>query len=1035
MNTTMRDSALPRPAGRAARLTFVLALALSFVTPFPLPAQDQPAGVVTGRVLNASTGSYLNNARVAIAGTDLATRTDENGEYRLRRVPAGTVRVEASFVGLESQTLAVTVAAGAEARGDFTIGVARAARTAGDVVQLEAFTVEEREMSGVAVALHEQRHAPNLKNVVSLDEFGDMGEGNVGEFLKYVPGLDIVYSPTNPQYATIRGMPASGTLVMFDGLEAASAAAGDTRQFDLATAASGNVDRLEVTKTPTPDLPANAVGGSINVISKSGFSRQRPLLRYEAFATLTALGGFEDFGRRLRDGAGSRGFGQGSALRPGTNLSYLLPLNKTLALNFAATYSDRNDDREFHTPTWDKVALRQTQNQMNNLVGGGGMQMLSGGVDWKVRPTDLVRLTLSRSYRPGYTRQYVFRTTAGAGATGDANFFQGAATGVGTAVQAPAFYNYSRDLNRLAASYRHDGARWKIDASASFSTGAYVRNDINEGFFGGLSATLANLVVRNEGLGGVSSRQVPRVTATDRAGAPVDVFNGGLLSVASASSTQQYIESEAFNAGLNVARDVRWGVPVTLKAGVLLNRQERDRTGNSSSWTFNPPGGTAGRLAANFDLLDRDNSERWYFTDVTGARVRPQWLSPARLFALYQSNPSWFTLNEAAEHTNRVNNTTRLTETITAGYLRVDGRFLANRLWIATGVRYERTDDEGAGPLNDIWGVYVRRPDGSLARDSAGRLIPVTTNAAERARLQYRLLGSSRKTDYDGYYPSFNSSFDVTPNLVARAAYARTIGRPNLNLIIPNTTIADPDAAETSRTITVSNGNLAPWSADNYDLTLEAYYVKGAVASVSLFRKDIRNFHASTRADATPQLLEEFGLPDEFLDYDIVTQRNAGSASLSGFELGYRQSLTFLPAWGRGIQIFGNLTCLDLSGADADDFTEFSPRNLNWGVSYARPRFLAKFNVAQTKWVRRSSVNPGATVLPDSYQYRAPQTRLGVSAEYRFSKRVTVYASVKNLLGTPVRNQIYSPGLPGFARPSNYQYVPAEYTFGVKGEF
>jgi len=44
----------------------------------------------------------------------------------------------------------------------------------------------------------------------------------------------MVYSPTNPQSATIRGIPASGTLVMFDGGVAASAAAGDTRTFELA---------------------------------------------------------------------------------------------------------------------------------------------------------------------------------------------------------------------------------------------------------------------------------------------------------------------------------------------------------------------------------------------------------------------------------------------------------------------------------------------------------------------------------------------------------------------------------------------------------------------------------------------------------------------------------------------------------------------------------------------------------------------------------------------------------------------------------
>lgn len=841
--------------------------------------QLQPAGTIEGRVLNASTGSYLNKARVVAVGTGIETQSNEDGQYWLRSIPAGIVEVRATFVGLEPRTATVTVVAGTPVRHDIAIGVPRAGRAAGDIVELETFTVEEREMSGVAVALHEQRYAPNIKNVISLDEFGDMGEGNVGEFLKYVPGVDIVYSPTNPQYATIRGMPASGTLVMFDGMMAASAAAGDTRQFDLATAASGNVDRLEVTKTPTPDMPANAVGGSINVISKSGFSRPKPLFRYEVFGTMTALGGTEDVGRRLQDRAGSRNFGTGSPIQPGTNLSYILPLNKTLALNFAATYSNRNDDREFHTPTWNKVALLQTQNQMNNLVGGGGMQMLSAGVDWKVRPGDLIRFSVSRSYRPGYTRQYVFRTTAGANATGDASHFQGAATGVGTAVQAPAFYNYSRDLNRISASYRHDGAVWKLDANSSFSTGAWVRNDINEGFFGGLSANLASLVVRNEGLGGVAERRVPVVTAVDRQGRPVDVFNGSLLSVTSASSTQQFVESEAFNAGLNAAREFNWGVPVTLKTGLLVDRQSRDRSGNTSSWTFNPPGGVAGRLASNFDLIESANSGRWYFTDVAGSRVQPQWLSPAKLFSLYESSPEWFTLNEVADHTNRVSSATRLTETITAAYLRADARFLENRLWIVAGVRFEHTADEGSGPLNDVWAVYNRNADGTLARDNAGRLIPITTNAAERARLQYQRHGSRAKTSYVGYYPSFNASYSVTDNIVARAAYARTIGRPNLNFIIPSTTITDPDAESTNRTISVVNGRLAPWTADNFDLTLEAYDLKGAVVSVSLFQKNIKNFHATNRTEATPELLEEFGLPADFIDYDVVTRRNAGSAT------------------------------------------------------------------------------------------------------------------------------------------------------------
>jgi len=39
----------------------------------------------------------------------------------------------------------------------------------------------------------EQRFAPNIKNVVSADAHGDVAEGNVAEFMKYLPGVNVVY--------------------------------------------------------------------------------------------------------------------------------------------------------------------------------------------------------------------------------------------------------------------------------------------------------------------------------------------------------------------------------------------------------------------------------------------------------------------------------------------------------------------------------------------------------------------------------------------------------------------------------------------------------------------------------------------------------------------------------------------------------------------------------------------------------------------------------------------------------------------------
>src|SRR5437870_5425006 len=67
-------------------------------------AQDAAAGAIEGRVINAITGNYLNNARVTVAGTTIETFTDSFGQYRLRDVPTGDVSIQVCYTGLAPQT-------------------------------------------------------------------------------------------------------------------------------------------------------------------------------------------------------------------------------------------------------------------------------------------------------------------------------------------------------------------------------------------------------------------------------------------------------------------------------------------------------------------------------------------------------------------------------------------------------------------------------------------------------------------------------------------------------------------------------------------------------------------------------------------------------------------------------------------------------------------------------------------------------------------------------------------------------------------
>ena len=235
--------------------------------------------------------------------------------------------------------------------------------------------------------------------------------------------------------------------------------------------------------------------------------------------------------------------------------------------------------------------------------------------------------------------------------------------------------------------------------------------------------------------------------------------------------------------------------------------------------------------------------------------------------------------------------------------------------------------------------------------------------------------------------------------------------------------------------MTVVNTALRPWTSDNYDLSFEMYELKGAVASVSLFRKNVTDFFGAARVIATPQTLAEFDLPDESLGYDIVTKRNMGKANISGIELGYRQSLEVFGPWGKGIQISSSLTNMALGGANADSFTNFNPRSAQQTISYTRKKFSAKVGYNYTWYRRRSPVAASATVQPNSYNTYAPQTKVDVSVAYMLARHYTLYADVRNLNGAPQRSGTWAPNTPEYARMDQLQFAGAAFTFGVRGDF
>ncbi len=992
----------------------------------------QSTAEISGRVLNASTGDYLNNARISVVGSSLEVLTDEAGRYRLAALPAGEIRLVVSYTSLKPVSATVTLAGGENRRMDFELPLSIQASVS--PVQLEAYTVSARILSGQALALNEQRHAPNIKTVVALDEFPNMGEGNVAEFMKHLPGVALDFNPQTPVAASIRGMPASGTVVTVDGMAQASSGAYGRGQ-DMSASASGNIERIEVNKVPTPDMPANAVGGSLNLVTKSAFGRKTALFTYSLFGTYTALDGIKDAGLDSTRAPRSGGGAAASRVAPAVTLSYLNPLSDSLAFSLSLSKSTRYSDWQFLRPAWNKVTLLQTNYSFTHSPVEEFNELGSASLEWRLGARHNLRVGFQHSSRNATLRQNSIIATPGAGAVEGDGFTQGAATGVGNVAQGAGWSNQKRPLQLWSATYRFEDGPWKLDASGSFSRAGISLLDTQEGFFQNRGSNLTTLIVRNEGNRLSHDRIIPSITAVTRTGAPVPVYDSAGYSINSVTSSNRRIRQEVLRGTVNLRRAFDRNIPAAIKIGGAVEQLEHADLSDPKTWTFTPPGGANARLAAAHDVVDEAFSGRSYFTDAQGRDVTIRFISQRKLYDLYRANPSWFVLNEPAAHISEVNATKQLTETVAAGYVRGDIRLLQNRLWLVGGVRYERTADDGLGPRDDIGATYVRDASGAVVRGPNGAPVPLTTNALEVARLRYRKLDSRTEKNHDGFFPSLNSTFTVTDQLILRAAYARTIGRPDFAEIIPSVVASDPTAAEANRIVTVINTGLRPWTADNFDLTLEAYEFKGAVASVSLFRKEISNFFAQIRTDATPELLAELGLTSEYLDYDIVTKRNAGRATLDGLEVSYRQSLDRIFPWACGLQAYANVTAMDVSGANADDLTNFVPLTFNFGARYAGRRLQVDVSATQFSERRILRAAASATVSPDSHTYNPSQSKVDASVELRLLRRLSVFFSARNLNATPLRRGTWSSQTPGYARIDQYQFTGAMFNLGIKGSY
>ena len=219
--------------------------------------ENPSGGIIRGRVVDTSQ-HILPGATIFIENLKSGVVSDANGFYILPNLKPGMYKVKVSYVGYETIYMTLNVAEGKTLEKNIILneGVALNEVIVGGVFK------------GQGRALSQQKNKMGVTNIVSSDQVGKFPDSNIGDALKRISGINVQYDQGEARFGQVRGTSPDLTSVTINGNRLPSAE-GDIRNVQLDLIPSDMIQTIEVNKVVTSDMDADAIGGSINLITKN----------------------------------------------------------------------------------------------------------------------------------------------------------------------------------------------------------------------------------------------------------------------------------------------------------------------------------------------------------------------------------------------------------------------------------------------------------------------------------------------------------------------------------------------------------------------------------------------------------------------------------------------------------------------------------------------------------------------------------------------------------------------------------------------
>ena len=1001
-------------------------------------------GSITGHVYNTVNKEYVRNADVHVEGTNITVPTETGGYFNLARVPAGKVKVTVNYAGLAAVSAEIDLQPGATVSHEFELGAAKL-DVDSKVIQLDAFVVSSSK-DGNAKALQSQRNSMNLSRSVSSDAFGNVTEGNVGEFLKYLPGVSLEYSEADTRGPRLGGMSSEYASVTLDGKNIASAdsfgqyvgfensgAGTANRSFGFDSISINSIESIEINRVTSAAMDANAPAGNIDLKTKKAFDMKGRRINFDFGTVLNS----EEFTLKRTVGPDDS---RGLKYKPNYTLNYAdVFFNNKLGVVFSVQESNlyneqyRVDHNYNRTPT---TADPRGQVLTSVLLKDGPKwterASYSMTLDFRATPNLTFSLaTLFAKYHAQFYNRQVTMTAGGTRATepGDGVLSYGTATATGGSI-ALGGGNGDKFTNTLTLAPSFEYQRDNITVDGSF-TSSHSRNDYDNLAHG----TVANTSVNNiTGVGFTAVRSSSdnadwRITQT---GGP-DWTDLSLQKNPRISDDNRQNTIDIKSGDLNFKYVLPTKLPTFIQTGVKRMRdyQTTTDTRQYENYLFiGPGGGTTGSFAnylSPFVLYQGNNQPNVKFTSINGGGA-PAFPDRDELGTLFQTHPEYFTRAEgvgpvtAANYENAVylnNPTYDLTETISAGYLMANTRI--GNLQMQGGVRYELTELDST-ELNP----YSNNQVAAAGYPTAAPVAPATVGApTTRAGIDYKYSRPrvGRHAEYHDLFPSFTAKYAFMPNLLGDIGWGKTIKRPDISKTTGTRGINDDTLV-----ITTPNPALLPERSERVAASLSYFFGKSGINNVQVVASHTKVKNQTTGATLSS---EEYGNTDPlYADYSFTSFTNITSpVTYNSMEYSYQQYLSFLPRVFKSTFVNVSYTRTYYKSSPlapvGGRLWGVEPNTVKGTLGWRYGRVNFSFSAI---WVDDTNFLFGT-----ANRYQKANTKCDLSASVRLSENFSLYLAGRNIFEQPHRIMEFSAGNPDVLY--RYENYGTNWTVGVRGTF